>query len=101
MTRLAIVVPALAACALAGDPYDSVEQSSTAKAEVALASSDAAFTVTSNTAWSLTKTGSVDTSAKTVKWTITATKGTTVANQLVVSGYMTVANSGSAPATIG
>jgi hypothetical protein len=102
MTRLLIVLPAvLGACAMAGDPYGSIEQSSTAKAEVSLASSDAAFTLTSNTAWSLTKTGSVDTSAKTVKWTITATKGTTVAGQLVASGYMTVTNSGSAPATIG
>lgn len=102
MTRILGFVPVLlSACTLAGDPSGSVDQQTTGHASVSLASSDAAITQTSDTLWSLAKTGAVDTSSKTVTWTITATKGSTLANQLVVSGVVAVTNSGSVGATIG
>ena len=43
----------------------------------------------------------MNTSSKTVTWTITATKQSTKAGQLVVTGFVAVTNSGSANATIG
>ena len=64
-----------------------------------LTGAGAGITQTSDTAWTLEKTGSV--SGSTVTWNITATEGATVAGRLVVSGQMTVTNSGSGPATIG
>ncbi len=68
-------------------------------ASIALVGSDATVTLTSDTAWNLSKTGSV--SGNTVTWTITATEIATVPGQLVVQGQMTVTNSGSGAATIG
>jgi len=70
-------------------------------ANVALSTSNAAITQTSNTAWTLAKTGAVNTSSKTVTWTINATKQSTKAGQLVVTGFVAVTNSGTANATIG
>jgi hypothetical protein len=70
-------------------------------ANVALSTSNAAISQTSNTAWTLAKTGAVNTSSKTVTWTITATKQPTKAGELVVTGFVAVTNSGSANATIG
>jgi hypothetical protein len=101
MTRPLILISVLSACALASDPSESVNQAATGTASVSLSSSNAALTQTSNTSWALSKTGSVDTSSKTVTWTITATKGSTVAGQLVVSGFIAVTNTGGAGATIG
>ena len=63
--------------------------------------SKATLLQTSNTAWTLTKTGAVDTAAKTVTWTITATKGATTGGHLVVDGYLDVINLGTGPATLG
>ena len=70
-------------------------------ANVSLSTSNAAITQTSNTAWTLAKTGAVNTSSKTVTWTITASKRSTKAGQLVVTGFVAVTNAGSATATIG
>lgn len=57
--------------------------------------------LTSDTQWTLAKTGTVNTTAKTVTWTITATKGTTTSGLLVVHGTMRVKNTGSGGAPIG
>lgn len=56
---------------------------------------------TSDTAWTLTKTSAVDTGAKTVTWTINATKGATTGGKLTVDGYLDVFNLGTGPATLG
>lgn len=57
------------------------------------------MTQTSNTEWTLEKTGTID--ANSVTWEVTATEGATVAGQLVVNGQMTLTNSGADGATIG
>ena len=56
---------------------------------------------TSDTAWTLTKTSAVDTGAKTVTWTINASKGVTTGGKLTVDGYLDVFNIGTGPATLG
>jgi hypothetical protein len=56
---------------------------------------------TSDTAWTLTKTSAVDTGAKTVTWTINATKGATTGGKLTADGYLDVFNLGTGPATLG
>jgi hypothetical protein len=71
------------------------------RAGITLSDAQAVSVLTSDTAWSLAKTGSVNTSNHTVTWNITATKGQTTAGQLIVDGYMAVTNTGSAGATIG
>jgi hypothetical protein len=72
-------------------------------ASLSLATSNAAIIQTSNTAWSLSKTGAIvpATSTSTVDWTITATQGAIVGGNLVVTGFMDVANTGKGAATIG
>jgi len=101
MMRRLLLVSGLSACALAGNSSDSVNQAALGAASVSLSSSNATINQTSDTSWSLSKTGSVNTSSKTVTWTITATKGTTVSGQLIVSGFMAVTNGGGQNATIG
>jgi hypothetical protein len=101
LRKLGIACVAVSGCAFAGDPSGTFDQAATGQAAVSLVSSNAALTQTSNTSWTLTKTGAVDTAGKTVTWTITATKGSTVPGQLVVSGFMAVTNTGSKGATIG
>ena len=101
MMRRLLVISCLSACALAGNPSDSVIEATTGAASVSLTSSNATINQTSDTSWSLSKTGSVNTSSKTVTWTITATKGSTVGGQLIVSGFMGVTNNGGQTATIG
>ncbi len=71
------------------------------RASVFLADASGTLSQTSDTAWKLTKTGTVDTTTKTVTWTITATQGATVAGHLVVAGFLIVGNTGGAAATIG
>jgi len=66
-----------------------------------LESVSASLTLTSETEWSLAKTGSVNTTNSTVTWTISATQGATTPGELVLSGQLTMSNTGSAPATIG
>jgi hypothetical protein len=68
---------------------------------VALDDTNGALAQTSSAEWSLSKTGVVNASADTVTWTITASKLTTSANQLSVSGCLKLVNLGDAPATMG
>jgi hypothetical protein len=74
------------------------------QASLSLENSDLALCYGRLASWGLTK--SVDSingapGNQTVTWTITATKGTVSGDQLLVSGYLTVKNGGSAGATIG
>jgi hypothetical protein len=89
------------ACATAGTGDSSIELLLGGKAAVNLKSSSAHMTLTSDTAWSLEKHGTVDTTNQTVTWTITATQGSTTSGILIVNGAMTVKNTGSGGATIG
>ena len=101
MTRLWLG-SVLVAAACTGSGIDSVEQASKVpRANVDLDTADARIFQSADTTWSLTKAGSVDTSAKTVTWTIQATPSTTTSNHLVISGTMRVKNTGNAGATIG
>jgi hypothetical protein len=68
-------------------------------AAVSLTNSSATMTQTSDTAWTLEKTGTID--ANSVTWEVTATEGATVAGRPVVNGQMTLTNSGAGGATIG
>jgi hypothetical protein len=70
-------------------------------ADVWLTHSNADLLQTSNTAWTLLKTGSVDTSTQTVTWKITTTKGATTGGNLVVDGDLDLTNIGNGPATLG
>jgi hypothetical protein len=56
---------------------------------------------TGDTAWTLTKTAVVDSTAKTVTWNIAATKHATTGGRLVVDGFLDVINVGTGPATLG
>lgn len=91
----------LSACALSGEPSGSTEQALGGNASVSLQSANASISQTAATSWSLTKTGSVDTSSQTITWQVTATQGSTVGGQLHLTGTLNVTNTGSGPATIG
>ena len=56
---------------------------------------------TSDTAWTLAKTGTVDATASTVTWNITATQGAITSSNLVVDGDLGVRNDGTGAATVG
>ena len=74
------------------------------QASLSLDNSDVALCYGNLTSWALTKSVDSVTGVKgdqAVTWTVTATKGATSGNQLVVNGYLTVKNGGSAGATIG
>jgi hypothetical protein len=95
-----LLVAAAAACT--GSGIDSVEQAAKVPhANIDLDTSNARIFQSADTTWSLTKTGSVDTAARTVTWTIQATPSMTTTNHLVISGTMRVKNTGNAGATIG
>lgn len=79
----------------------SVKTASAGTPSVKLSDSSAAMTQTSETEWTLEKTGELDIANNTVTWTITATEGQTVEGILVINGQMTVTNGGNGPATIG
>lgn len=70
-------------------------------ADVRLHSSRIDLAQTSETEWSLTKTGVVDTSASTITWDITAIEDAIPSDRLDVSGYVSVRNVGNRAATIG
>jgi hypothetical protein len=92
----------VSACAIAGSDTTTQEQAlGGGKANIDLTHSNAELLQTSDTPWTLAKTGTVDSAQATVTWTITATPGTTVGGHLVIDGYLRVRNSGSGPATIG
>lgn len=86
---LCILLPAASALAATG------------KANVLLSDSKATLTQTSDTAWTLAKTGAVDSAHSTVTWTITATQGATLGGHLVATGFIAVTNIGTGGATIG
>ena len=93
------LTPAIAAAILLFAPPAFAQQAS-----LSLEDSDLALCFGQKTAWGLTK--SVDSVTgtpgnQTVSWTVTATQGATTGPQLLVSGYLTVNNGGSADATIG
>ena len=87
----------LSACAL--DDIDIAAKQS--KAMINLIHASAAIAQTSETDWSLVKTGVYIPSTQNVRWTVTATEVGTVSGHLIVDGVMDVFNHGSAPATIG
>lgn len=87
------------ACAIGAGPDPSVEQLIGGTAGITLKGSSVRITQTSDTEWTLSKTGSV--SGQAVSWTITATKGTTTSGLLIVNGTMKVTNTGTGGATIG
>jgi len=69
------------------------------RANIALNSSNVSLTQTSNTQWTLTKTGSSD--ATTVTWQVQATPTSSTWGRLAYNGLFTFDNRGTAPATIG
>jgi hypothetical protein len=73
----------------------------TGRAGVALANASATISQTSNTAWKLEKTGTLDSASSTVTWTITATQQATVSGKLFVTGFVAMTNSGAVGATVG
>jgi hypothetical protein len=86
-----LVIAHPAAPALAAGPSQS--------ANVQLHSAAVTLTQTSDTQWTLTKTGS--TGAAAVTWAVRATQGPTTAGMLIYNGIFKVDNKGSAGATIG
>jgi hypothetical protein len=70
-------------------------------ADVFLTHANADLLQTSNTSWTLSKTGSVDPSSDTVTWKITTTRGATAGGNLVVDGDLNLTNIGNGPASLG
>lgn len=70
-------------------------------AGLSLSNASASATLTGDTEWTLSKTGTLNPTDSTVTWTITATQVATTPGQLVINGQMTVTNDGNEPATIG
>jgi hypothetical protein len=68
-------------------------------ADIALTSAATGIVLTSDSRWNLSKSGTL--SGNTVNWTIEVSRAPTLAGRLGIQGQMTVANSGSGPATIG
>jgi hypothetical protein len=85
------------------DETASVEQETNSgqKAKLQLKNGSSTLAQTSARPWSLTKTGTVDTTASTVTWTINATQGATGARRLVVTGRVNARNNGQVGAPIG
>jgi hypothetical protein len=69
------------------------------RANMQLKKADAALTNTSDTQWTLTKTGS--TGGATITWLAQATQGSTTNGMLIYNGVFRVENKGNAGATIG
>ena len=100
MRLLAATTLALVACTDGGT--SSVEQAAKVpRANIALDTHHTDISQSADTTWTLAKTGSVDTAAKTVTWSISGTQTTTVQNHLLLSGQLRVRNTGNAPAPIG
>ncbi len=92
----------VAACATAPSETDEIAQAvSGGKALLSMTHSNAALLQTSDTAWSLEKTGLLDQTHSTVTWTITATQGMTSGGTLIADGDIGVENDGNGAATIG
>jgi hypothetical protein len=75
------------------------------QASITLKNGNGAFCYHNDTEWSLDKTPNQESfnnvADGNIYWTITATRGATSANTIDFNGYMSVTNTGSAPATIG
>jgi hypothetical protein len=73
------------------------------QASITLVNCNNALCNANDTAWTLAKTpdSQSKTGDGTITWTVTATKGTTTHNFISVNGFITVKNTGTAPATIG
>ena len=80
---------------------DAARTQGAGKANLRLSGAAAGFAQASDTTWTLSKTGVLDTTAKTATWTIEALPGTTAFNQLFVNGVVQVTNLGTAGAPIG
>ncbi len=94
------VASACAACAALGLSLPIIESPpNQPPASIKLTAVSMSVGQTSDTEWTLDKTGWL--SGNTVTWDITATQGATVPGRLVLLGQMTVTNTGSGPATIG
>lgn len=98
VTRL-LPLFAFGACAIGDTDTPSLESLLSGTASVSLTGSATRVSLTTDAEWSLSKTGSL--SGNTVTWNITATKTATTSGHLLIQGQMTVANTGSGPATIG
>jgi hypothetical protein len=68
-------------------------------ADIVLTSAATGVVLTSDSRWNLSKRGTL--SGNTVSWTVEVSRAPTIAGRLGIQGQMTVANSGSGPATIG
>src|SRR5574337_1367731 len=103
MRSLLIGGAAIVTIAACGQPpaTDQTEQDLSAKAKLKLEKSTTTLVQTSDSAWTLTKTGAVDPSTKTVTWTITATEATTPGHHLQVGGRLRIDNHGGLGATFG
>ncbi|MFT3696247.1 MAG: hypothetical protein QM831_24115 [Kofleriaceae bacterium] len=94
----------LTACGAEDNPSTSARSDELGLPQFALVfglESNANVLSVADTSWTLTKTASVDTTAKTVTWAIQSTKGAVTGSRLVADGYFDVFNLGTAPATIG
>jgi hypothetical protein len=98
MLRSSLALLALAACTIADDGSIARKAPS---ANVDLDTSNARVFQSSDTTWTLTKTGSIDPATRTVTWTITASAAASATNHLVLGGSLQVKNTGDAPATVG
>ncbi len=70
-------------------------------ANVVLWNAGATLTQASDTSWTLSKTGTMDSATSSVVWTIKATQGATVGGRLVANGFIGVSNFGTGAATVG
>jgi hypothetical protein len=94
---------ALAAIFIAQNPA-LADAGGTPQASINLQNCDVALCFHNDTGWTLSKDGGITYSSPgvgVVNWIITATKGVTTPNQLIVYGFLTVNNAGSGPATLG
>src|SRR5690348_9593362 len=102
MLRGSLALLVIAACAA---PDDGAIESAIARkapsASVDLDGCDGQVFQSADTTWSLTKTGAIDPATHTVTWTVNATASTSTTNHLVLSGSLSIRNTGDAPATIG
>src|SRR3569623_21988 len=101
MRLLAATTLVLAAWTDGGLTSSSEQAARQARANIELQTHHTDLSQSAATTWTLTKTGAVDPATKTVSWSITATPSTTTQNHLLLSGTLTVKNTGNAPASIG
>jgi hypothetical protein len=90
---------AMAASSLLVAPRTFADKGGTPQASITLQNCGEELCHKNNTSWTLTKDGSL--SGNTITWSVTATKGATNANMLTVDGFVSITNTGTAPATIG